>query len=447
MAAEYGEPLTDRELEITDLVAEGLTNREIAARLFLSPNTVKVHLRNIFTKTGVSSRTELSMLAIQEGWISVPGVTEEETSPGDEQEGKEPPSRSLLPDWCWQRWATLAAGLALAIVVLILPQRPSSPASAAGPGEVFGATSAVPPIRAPALENGWEELTPQPVRRAGMAAAAYQNQIYVIGGMTDEGTSEQVDVYDLAHQTWQRATPRPVALAHVKAVEINGGILVPGGCDTDFVPQSDVHIYDPDADLWYEAAPLPTPLCAYALASYQGQVYLFGGWDGEAYRTSAYSYDPDEETWRYVTQPEQARGFGDATALIDQIYYVGGYDRRRELATCEVYTPEVDQWQTCTSMLQPRGGLSLTNIGGRVYALGGGWQTPLGFSERYTPDTGEWSVIETPVVGEWRNLSAVAWETSIYAIGGWDGTGFLSRTYTLEVLPWRVFIPGTLHNP
>jgi LuxR family maltose regulon positive regulatory protein len=52
------EPLSDRELEIVQLIAEGLTNREIAARLFLSLNTVKVHNRNIYGKLNVHSRTQ-----------------------------------------------------------------------------------------------------------------------------------------------------------------------------------------------------------------------------------------------------------------------------------------------------------------------------------------------------------------------------------------------------
>ena len=77
MPVEQGQPLSERELEIIALVAEGLTNREIAVRLFLSPNTVKVHLRNIFTKTGVSSRTELSMLAVQEGWVELANQVED----------------------------------------------------------------------------------------------------------------------------------------------------------------------------------------------------------------------------------------------------------------------------------------------------------------------------------------------------------------------------------
>ena len=61
--------ITARELEVLQLIAEGLSNREIAEKLFVSENTVKTHSRRIFDKLGARRRTQAVQLAKEFGLI------------------------------------------------------------------------------------------------------------------------------------------------------------------------------------------------------------------------------------------------------------------------------------------------------------------------------------------------------------------------------------------
>ena len=61
--------LTDRERDVLTLVTAGLRNKEIAARLGISENTVKYHLKNILEKLHAGSRTEVATLAVRQGLI------------------------------------------------------------------------------------------------------------------------------------------------------------------------------------------------------------------------------------------------------------------------------------------------------------------------------------------------------------------------------------------
>ena len=65
--------LTDREREVMTLVAEGLSNDEIAARLFLSPLTAKTHVSRIMTKLGARDRAQLVVMAYETGLVT-PGT-------------------------------------------------------------------------------------------------------------------------------------------------------------------------------------------------------------------------------------------------------------------------------------------------------------------------------------------------------------------------------------
>ena len=86
-SGELRSDLSEREIEIIDLVARGLTNQEIASELTISKRTVDNHVSNIFTKTGAKNRVALLNWAMDNGKICRDGFNccSLEDGPGDHQ--------------------------------------------------------------------------------------------------------------------------------------------------------------------------------------------------------------------------------------------------------------------------------------------------------------------------------------------------------------------------
>jgi len=67
--------LTAREVEVLRLVAQGRSNREIAAELFIAEKTARNHVERVYSKLGVNNRTQASLAAIDRGLASFPANT------------------------------------------------------------------------------------------------------------------------------------------------------------------------------------------------------------------------------------------------------------------------------------------------------------------------------------------------------------------------------------
>ncbi|MCJ7522852.1 MAG: response regulator transcription factor, partial [Dehalococcoidia bacterium] len=66
--------LSARELEVLKLAAKGMSNKELAEALFISVRTVQAHMRSIFNKIGVGSRSEAVIYGLKKGWFTLDDI-------------------------------------------------------------------------------------------------------------------------------------------------------------------------------------------------------------------------------------------------------------------------------------------------------------------------------------------------------------------------------------
>ena len=442
-------PLSEREQQILSLVATGATNQQIARELCISINTVKVHLRNVFSKLEVESRTEATMWAVHQGLVAVPGPRQEEPSATplgeDAQDIEEQPEVLPAPPIpLWQRIFLVSTATALLAVALVPPLLHSAGRDAIPPPSVFTDQDDSSEGNALSPTSRWSSRARMLSPRARLAATALNGWVYTIGGDTGDGISSDVAAYDPLSNTWQLGAPKPTAVSNIGAVAVDERIYVPGGMLDDGQVTDILEAYDPADDEWTTLRPLPQPACAYALATLDDRIYLFGGWDGDEYLDSVFVYDPAVDTWHEGTSMPTPRAFAGATALRDRIYVVGGYDGQQEFALCQEYNPLMENgdqspWRERRAMSLPRGGVAVATVGDSVFAIGGGWQNYLAYNERYDPRSDTWFSFESPVVGQWRNLGLATIDVSLYALGGWNGV-YLNTNEEYQAL-YRILLP------
>jgi DNA-binding CsgD family transcriptional regulator len=431
MSEESSSVLSEREMEILRLVAQGLSNKEVARELFISVNTVKVHLRNIFGKLEVSSRTEATMVAVRQGWVMVDTETPEEA--------KGLASEDVTPLALWQRVFLLVA-LVIVAFVLAWTWPPSAPSEKVSDNPMVDSVEAVAVVEPPSLPTRWQEEVPISIARGRLAVVAAKGMIYAIGGEASGGVTGAVEAYDPIRQVWTLKATKPVPVANIGGGVLDGQVYVPGGLTFSGRVTNVLEVYDPVADRWAQAEPLPAPRAAYALAVYGGKLYLFGGNDGQQDVATVLVYELATDEWQILRGKPPARAFATAATLDDRIYIVGGYAGGQELDICQVYLPVTEEWESCAPMLEGRGGLGLVAVGHQLRAIGGGWEEHLAYNQWYDPGKGTWFRFETPIAGQWRNVGVAELGGKVYAVGGWSEE-FLNVNLTYQAI-WKAFIPS-----
>lgn len=351
-------PLSERETEILRLVATGATNHQIANELDISYHTVKVHIRNIYAKVGVSSRTEASMYAVRMGILQLepPATSAPETARIHDQAAVQSPPAELPSTPAPQPIEAVAVERGPSI------EHGSSPADVAvrtsvsrylwiagAIGLVVVALLGIAVMRMPSADVEesaagvampvWEERPAVPGMHRGFALATHDGKMYVIGGESVDGVHGTVQRYSPQSRTWTRLSPKPTPVTDVQAGVIGGKVYVAGGRTESGEISAVLEVYDPQTDTWSSAAPLPTPRSRYAVAAVEGKLYLFGGWDGANHQATVWMFDPDMNRWHTCTPMPAARSDMSASVINTQIHLIGGQDEQGAVALHHVYDP------------------------------------------------------------------------------------------------------------
>lgn len=417
--------LSERELEILRLVATGASNKEIAQALYISSNTVRVHLRNIFTKIGVTSRTEAAMHAVRIGLVqtSTVKVATEDEAPALNQSipASAPTSQPVSAAGAWlQRWglvlllAMILVAVGVGIMIAQLPLFQAPPA----------ATLAVAVQSSPTPIQRWQEHPALPTARSALALAAFENQIYAIGGETAQGITGDVQRYDPLNQQWTALKSKPLAVADINAVVLGGKIYIPGGRLGNGKISAALEAYDPLNDTWNTYTSLPHAVSGYALIAYEGRIYLFGGWDGQSYVNTVYAYDPTLDVWQERTPMPTARGLCGAAISSGQIYVLGGTNGSGALTTTEIYVPARDNgsdnpWHSGPALPAGRYAMGIASASDLIYVIGGkgndAQELPI---LELSPTAPDWQIISASIPATWTSLGSVPLGPYIYLMGG-----------------------------
>lgn len=411
--------LSEREIEILQLVATGVSNKEIAQQLLISANTVKVHLRNIFAKINVASRTEATLYAIRAGLVQMDTLVNsalpiplETSAPPPIAQDYPPAQRQRSNRWIWAALAVVSVLIAIGALIgrdaLVALSSNSSP---------------TPTVLPTALPPKWQASADMLAARSGFGIVTYENQIYAIGGEAGQTVTGLVERYSPADNQWSSLTPKPVAVSDVGAAVVGGRVYVPGGRLASGAITSTVEMYDPREDRWEQRAPLPVALSAYALVAFEGRLYLFGGWDGQSYQTSVNMYDPSRDTWTSHTPMPTARGFAGAAVASGKIYVVGGRDGEHVLAVNEEYSPEAEvngepAWQIRAPLPEGRSAVAMTSLADTLYLVGGEGGSSPWPSLEYFPQQDQWQPFDAPFNQAWVKLGLAGVGTNLYAFGG-----------------------------
>jgi N-acetylneuraminic acid mutarotase len=292
--------------------------------------------------------------------------------------------------------------------------------------------------------DDWQLLSPTPTARTEVAVVNHQDKIYLIGGFTPNGISDQVEVYDPKSVSWSKVAPLPHPRHHTTAVSTNGKIYVIGGFSSGmWTPVNTVYAFDAAKNEWTEQSPMPTERGALAAGVIDGKIYAVGGALKKFFRlrnTNANEvYDPKTDTWKKLMPIPTPRDHLTVSVANGLLYAIGGrvnVNYNQNLNAHEAYDPKTNQWQTRAPLPTARSGITSQYVNGKIYVFGGeSGEGTFNENEAYDPKANQWTTMP-PMPKSCHGLGSALVNGAIHLLNGGPHPGGGGSTYH------QVFTPG-----
>lgn len=430
-------PLSSREIEILTLIAEGKSNKEVADVLCISINTVKVHVSNIYQKINISSRTEATLYAIENGIVSPVLPPESESS-----ESKSIPNEVLTDgeSFTLKRKFLPVLGILVIITFVFIVY-------------LFRTTDARNETESSLMVNflskdRWHSYNSLQMPRSNFATASYESNIYAIAGNSEAGPSNNIEMFSKSDDSWSSLKNKPTAVTNVGAVLIGEKIYIPGGEINDSNVTDKLEVFDPRRNTWEEKSNLPFGLSEYASVAFAGNMYLFGGWDGSKINDIVLKYDPEQDDWIKLSKLPYPLMSVNAVQLENRILITGNAKRDALQTDLISYYPDRDvlgenPWESAISLPLTGSINCLFNLLEEIYAVVDNQDTTDFFI--YDIHNKAWQLIGESDFLTVKGSGCSIMNGELFLIGGTEADGSFSNQLIGYKMIYSISLPGIIN--